>query len=109
MPPLPFKFPFQGPRRYSALKVYLRMVWGITLPDTKICEKHSTPFRAFAEAYFADSPCCVWKASRGLGGKSFLMALLGTVEASTLGAAVNVLGGSGEQSQRVIEAQSQFW
>jgi hypothetical protein len=49
------------------------------------------------------------KASRGLGGKSFTLSLLGMVEATTLRADVNVLGGSGEQSQRVLEAMDKLW
>lgn len=45
----------------------------------------------------------MWQASRGFGGKSYLLALLGHIEADTLGAEVTILGGSGEQSTRVLE------
>lgn len=62
---------------------------------------HSTPWRAFADAYFARSRVTVWKASRGFGGKSYLLALLGLTEALTLKANVKILGGSGAQSQNV--------
>jgi hypothetical protein len=51
----------------------------------------------------------VWHASRGFGGKTTLMALLGHLETVLLGADVTILGGSGQQSQRVHEAQSAFW
>lgn len=45
----------------------------------------------------------MWEASRGFGGKSYLLALLSHIEADTLGAEVSLLGGSGEQSARVLE------
>lgn len=64
---------------------------------------HVAPFTAFADAYFARSDISVWKASRGLGGKSFLLALLTLTEMITLGASTRVLGGSGKQSQNVHE------
>jgi hypothetical protein len=50
----------------------------------------------------------VWKASRGFGGKSFMLALLGLTEALTLGCDVNILGGSGEQSSNVIRYLNQW-
>lgn len=75
----------------------------VRIPDTQVCPNHSTPFRAFADAYFARFGVTVWKASRGLGGKSYLLALLGHCEANVLAADVTILGGSGEQALRVIE------
>lgn len=93
----------------AELAAYLRDTYGIVLPDAQVCPNHSTPWRAFKEAYFARSPVTVWKASRGFGGKSFTLSLLGMVEATTLHADVNVLGGSGEQSQRVLEAMDKLW
>jgi hypothetical protein len=76
---------------------------GLKIPDTQVCSDHTTPFRAFADAYFARYGVSVWLASRGFGGKSYLLALLGHCEADTLGAEVTILGGSGEQSVRVLE------
>lgn len=73
------------------------------LPDVEVCPDHVSPFHAFAEAYFARQPVAVWKASRGFGGKTFTLSLLGLVEALTLNADVTLLGGSGEQSRRVHE------
>jgi hypothetical protein len=64
---------------------------------------HVAPFTAFADAYFARSDISVWKASRGLGGKSFLLATLTLTEMLTIGASTRVLGGSGKQSQNVHE------
>ncbi len=97
------------PSNDAELKAYVRETFGVLIPDTQICAQHSTPFRAFADAYFARSPVSVWKASRGLGGKTFLLALLTLTEAITLGADVNLLGGSGEQSQRALEHTEKFW
>ena len=74
---------------------------GITIPRVKVCENHVAPFTAFADAFFSRSRNAVWLASRGFGGKSVLLATLAFMEGVEQGAAVNLLGGSGEQSQRV--------
>jgi hypothetical protein len=91
------------------LREFVRLAWGVTFPDVQVCESHSTPWRAFADAYFARSPVSVWKGSRGFGGKSFTLAVLGLTEAVTLKANVNLLGGSGEQSRRVHEHMQALW
>lgn len=93
----------------AELRLFVQKAWGATIPDVQVCEEHSTPWRAFCDAYFARSPVTVWKASRGFGGKSYLLALLGLTEAVTLKANVNILGGSGEQSGRVLEHTQLFW
>jgi len=77
------------------------VAFGVRIPDRVIVPGHSTPWDAFCEAYFARSSVSVWVASRGFGGKSFLLAVLGLTEAITLGAEVKVLGGSGAQSKNV--------
>lgn len=97
------------PKNDAELKRYLMDTFAVTLPDTVVEAGHSTPFRAFADAYFARSGVAVWKASRGFGGKSFLLSLLGAVEAETLGAEITVLGGSGEQATRVQEYMGQWF
>jgi hypothetical protein len=86
----------------AELAAYIKERFGVTLPSVAVCPEHVAPFTAFADAYFARSPVTVWKASRGFGGKSFMLALLGLVEATTLGCDVNILGGSGDQSANVI-------
>lgn len=78
-----------------------RQITGLEIPRTAVCAGHSSPFEAFADAYFARYPLCIWLASRGLAGKSVTLASLAMVEAATLGASVSLLGGSGEQSKRV--------
>ncbi len=79
---------------------------GIQIPREQICEGHVAPFTAFADAYFARHSRCVWKASRGFGGKTVMLATLSVTEAICLGASVNLLGGSGEQAQRAHEYTS---
>jgi len=91
------------------LKDYLLLSFGLTIPDVQVCPNHSTPFRAFSDAYFACHDVIVIKASRGFGGKSFLLATLGLTEATTLGADVNILGGSGQQSKNVHKHMADLW
>lgn len=87
----------------------LRDYLGVKLPATKCCDTHSTPWEAFHDAFFARSVAAIWKASRGLGGKSFTLATLGLTEALFLRADVNILGGSGIQSKRVLESMASLW
>lgn len=89
------------PQDRDELWMYLKVVWGITIPRQKVCEHHSTPFEALAQAYFGETPISIWKASRGFGGKSQTLAALVCIEAATLGAEITVLGGSAQQSQNV--------
>src|ERR1035437_934476 len=92
-----------------ALRLFVERAFGVHIPDVQVCPTHTTPWRAFADAYFARSAVSVWKASRGLGGKSFLLSILACTEAATLAADVNILGGSGEQAKRVIEHMQKLW
>lgn len=82
---------------------------GVKIPNKKVCEHHTTPWNAFADAYFARTPVSVWHASRGFGGKSFLLSLLTWAEAVSLKADANVLGASGEQSMRVYSHLMRYW
>jgi len=88
-------------RNERELREFVRTAFGAKIPDKIVVPGHSTPWRAFADAYFARSRVSVWKASRGFGGKSYLLALLGLTEALTLKADVKILGGSGAQSKNV--------
>src|SRR5581483_11221775 len=97
------------PRTDEELTHLIMLLTGLRVPDQAVCPGHVSPFRALADAYFARSSVSVWKASRGFGGKSTLGALLAHLEQVFLGADVTILGGSGEQSQRVHEALGAFW
>lgn len=101
--------PIDGPQTEDELRDFVLRSWGVVIPDTVVCDCHTTPWRAFSDAYFAVYPVAVWKASRGFGGKSYLLALLGLTEAVALGADVNILGGSGEQSVNVHTYMSKWW
>lgn len=72
-------------------------------------EGHAAPAQAFCDAYFARHPVMIWKAARGLGGKSLMLAALSWMEAVTLQVNVSVLGGSGAQSMRVHDYMRGFW
>lgn len=91
------------------LDKFLWDYFSVKLPNTQCCANHSTPWRAFHDAYFARFPVIIWKASRGFGGKTFSLGLLSMVEGLTLRADVNILGGSGVQSRRVLEHISKLW
>jgi hypothetical protein len=86
----------------AQLAVWLREHLAVHLPTRACSPQHTPPFRAFADAYFARHPLTVWHASRGFGGKSYMLAALGLAEACTLGAEVRVLGGSADQSENVV-------
>ena len=97
------------PKTDRELYAYLRALWGWTVPNTQVCPNHTTPFRALADAYFARHPIVIWKASRGFGGKTNTLGILGNTEAVNLPAQVSILGGSGAQSMRVYEAGTEVW
>lgn len=103
--------PASNPRIDHALRAAVRQMFGVEIPDVPCGRPQctSTPWRAFHDAYYCKSPVSVWKASRGFGGKSFLLSLLGLMQGLTIKADVNLLGGSGEQSQRVLEHMDRFW
>lgn len=96
-------------RTGAELDAFLLETFGIVLPAKAVCKHHRAPRDAFHDAYFARFPVTVWKGSRGLGGKTFMLSLLALVEALTIRANVNVLGGSGDQSTRVLEYHRKFW
>jgi hypothetical protein len=91
------------------LRLFLHHAFGFELPDVQVCPEHTTPWRAFADAYFARNRVSVWHSSRGFGGKSMLCAMLGLAQATTLKCDVTILGGSGQQSQNVHRYMTQAW
>ena len=97
------------PRTDDELWQFVATIWGVEIPRTQICHGHIAPFTAFANAFFGREDVSIWKASRGLGGKSFLLAMLGITEMVIYGADVTILGGSGQQSQRVHDAMTTAW
>ena len=105
----PVKYVFEGPLDEEQLDSFLKVAFGISIPKKAVCEHHCAPWDAFTFGYYAKGGIGVIKGSRGLAGKSFLLGVLQSAEAVMLGAHSNVLGGSAQQSQRVIEVQTELW
>lgn len=82
--------------------------FGVQLPTVACCPGHAAPAQAFLDALLCRAPVAVWKASRGFGGKTFLLGLLALVEAILFEIDVTVLGGSGQQSARVVDRIHRF-
>jgi hypothetical protein len=97
------------PETDDELAEYVEILTGIRFPRTSCCAEHTPPFQAFADAFFARSAQAIWLASRGFGGKTFMLSTLGYVEQLALGADVSILGGTGEQAKRVHDAQDRLW
>lgn len=100
---------YRWPRTNDELWWWVYGTWGIKIPRKKVCHDHCAPFTAFAEAYFGREPVTIWKASRGLGGKSRTLSCLGNTEIVTLGCKTRILGGSSAQSLNVHEASKEAW
>ena len=67
------------------------------------------PAQAFCDALRARASVALWIASRGFGGKTFLLALLAAANAILFETDVIILGGSGQQSLRVVEHLHRLW
>ena len=93
----------------AELLQYVEETFGVRIPQVRCCAGHQTPAEAFCNSYFARTAVTVWNASRAFGGKTFLLSLLALTESVTLETSVTVLGGSGEQSVRVLDAMRGHW
>ena len=93
----------------AELLQYVEDTFGVRIPQVRCCAGHRTPAEAFCDSYFARTSVTVWNASRAFGGKTFLLSLLALTESATLETSVTVLGGSGEQSVRVLDAMRGHW
>ena len=93
----------------AELLQYVEETFGVRIPQVRCCAGHRTPAEAFCDSYFARTPVAVWNASRAFGGKTFLLSLLALTESVTLETSVIVLGGSGQQSVRVLDAMRGHW
>lgn len=97
------------PRNKAQLQQWMWKVLGLWVSDAvhpDCAGKHRPPLDALWGAYSGQDARSVWKASRGLGGKTVMLAGLCLAENITLGAGVTLLGGTGEQSRRVHEYMS---
>ena len=82
---------------------WIEATFGVHIPAVACCEGHVAPAQAFCDALRARAPVALWIASRGFGGKTFLLALLAAANAILFETDVIILGGSGQQSARVVE------
>jgi hypothetical protein len=97
------------PHNDGELYEVVKAFWGVTIPRGKHCAHHQAPFEAFAHSFFARSPQVLCLGSRGLSGKSAMMSLLGLTTAVIWGTDCNIVGGSENQSQNVLEHMRKAW
>ena len=83
--------------------------FGVHIPAVACCPGHVAPAQAFCDALRARNSVALWIASRGFGGKTFLLALLAAANAILFETDVIILGGSGQQSLRVVEQLHGLW
>jgi hypothetical protein len=108
-PPAPPADPARPVIRTEAeLAAWILDTFGIRIPNRPCCAHHTTPWRAFADAFFSVSSMAIWNATRG-SGKSFLLSLLGVCEVVAQNAGITILGGSEKQSQRVHDHMAALW
>ena len=88
---------------------WVEATFGVRIPAVACCDGHVAPAQAFCEALFARAPVALWIASRGFGGKTSLLALLAAANAILFETDVIILGGSGQQSARVVERLHRLW
>jgi hypothetical protein len=110
------------PATRADLKNYVKVFLGLNVPDTNICSEHNNPMDYLWHCFSADHPhpdkrnpdeaatrratgnadCVVW-ANRG-GGKTELAAVATLLDCIfNPSCQVRILGGSGEQSNRMYE------
>lgn len=110
---------WEAPQTRDELWEKVRDTWGVEIPREVhpdcVHRGHVAPFTAFADSFFAETeigaliPVSLWLGSRGLSGKTFLLALLAISEQVWLGSEVSLLGGSLEQSQKAHAYTREFW
>lgn len=97
------------PRDDDELHSLVYALWGVSIPQYKVCEEHAAPFDWFSDCFFRRVPLGVALGSRGLSGKSYAMSALGLTTAVVLGCDVNLLGGSYAQSLNLHKHMSAAW
>ena len=88
---------------------WIEATFGVHIPAVACCPGHVAPAQAFCDALRARDSVALWIASRGFGGKTFLLALLAAANAILFETDVIILGGSGQQSLRVVEQLHGLW
>ena len=88
---------------------WIEATFGVHIPAVACCPGHVAPAQAFCDALRARDQVALWIASRGFGGKTFLLALLAAANAILFETDVIILGGSGQQSLRVVDQLHGLW
>ena len=88
---------------------WVEATFGVRIPAVACCPGHVAPATALLDALFARSPVALWIASRGFGGKTTLLAVLAAANAILFETDVTILGGSSQQSARVVERLHRLW
>ena len=101
-------FRYVSPKNKHQLQQWMKLLFGIILPAKSVCKDHVAPLDAAWAAYSGDDAVIVWLASRGFGGKTTILAGVSLLELLD-GANISILGGSGQQSQRVHEVEIEAW
>jgi hypothetical protein len=96
------------PRTSADLKRYCEQFFGFIIADRAVCKGHCSPLDALSAAYFAEHPLIILKGSRGMAGKSSLLAVLSVLEL-LMGANIVLLGGSLQQSKVVHDSEIAAW
>lgn len=96
------------PQTDAELLLAIELLFGYRFPTKSVCPGHTAPGTAICDAYFARSPFAVWLASRGFGGKSTALGALTLMELIA-GMDIITLGGSAQQSARVLEVMNKGW
>jgi len=99
---------YTSPVDKQQLKTWMELIFTIKLAEKSVCPGHVAPLDAAWACYQDIEPTIMLIASRGFGGKTTLLAAVGLLKAMD-GASVNILGGSGEQSRRVHEIETEVW
>lgn len=97
------------PRNDDELYQLVQALWGVTIPRDKVCPHHQAPFEAFATSFFAREPQVLVRGSRGLSGKTAMMAALGLTQAVVLGSDNNIIGGSEQQALNALAHMKKYW
>lgn len=99
----------RSPQTKAELWHWFRAVMGVTIPNVQVCHDHVAPMDVAWAVYTRQFPVIVIKASRGLAGKSQLLAAMAGGLSILQGVEVLVLGGSMHQSLNVQNISGDLW
>lgn len=74
----------------DSLREFVRLAWGVEIPDVQVCPDHTTPWRAFCDAYFARHRVTVWEAC--VPGDAYVTTEYGPVAVAEIRAGHRVVG-----------------